>query len=428
VYKIAPERLKKELNQRKNSYMKNIYLLIFILFIAICSGCRNNDESKNKIPAIDIIAHLENIQQINLSEIANEIRYVSLETRDDIFVSDMSKFYVSDKHIIATDMESLILFDRAGKFISKFGSKGRGPGEYQFISNLSIENEEMVFFNSVNDLFEFDTDGNFIKKYANILKVDEKYPIQNWRMINDSLLIGNVDNMTGKIEYKALIINKNGEIIRAFKNYDLLQSTGSRVYGGYARIFEFGNTIYFKELFNDTLFALDNEYELIPKFVFKLGDFGVPNSVRVKFPPITNDYLTISDIALTKNLMIMRVRLGDNLASTGPLSGNSTNAVCIFNKDSGELTFCKPSDEEEAIFPIGINNDLDGGPRFNPTKMVSDSIMVMSISAKQLREYVASQEFRMNKAKYMERKQDIIELANSLTDYDNPVLMFVRFK
>jgi hypothetical protein len=408
--------------------MKNIYLLIFILFVAICCGCRNNDESKNKIPTIDIIAHLENIQQINLSEIANEIRYVSLETRDDIFVSDISNFYVSDKHIIAKDKESLILFDRAGKFISKFGSKGRGPGEYQFISNLFIENEEMIFFNSGNDLFEFDTDGNFIKKYANILIVDEKYPIQNWRMINDSLLIGNVDNMTGKIEYKALIINKNGEIIRAFKNYDLLQSTGSRVYGGYSRIFEFGNTIYFKELFNDTLFVLDSEYKLIPKFVFNLRDYGVPNSARVKFPPVTNNYLTISDIALTESLMVIRLRLGNNLASTGPLSGNSTNAVCIFNKDTGELTFCKPSDEEEAIFPLGINNDLDGGPRFNPDKMVNDSIMLMSISAKQLRDYVASQEFRMNKAKYMEWKQYLIELASGLTDYDNPVLMFVRFK
>jgi hypothetical protein len=408
--------------------MKNLTLLFIILLIVISSGCQNNDDSKNKIQTIDIIAHLENIQQINLSQIANEIRYVPLENRDDIFIADLSNFYVSDKHIIAKDRESLILFDKTGRFITKFGNRGRGPGEYQSISNIFIGNEKMVFFNSIVDLFEFDTDGNFIKKYANILKVDEKYPIQNWRMINDSLLIGNVDNMTGQIEYKALIINKNGETIRAFKNYDLLQSTGSRVYGGYARIFEFGNTIYFKELFNDTLFVLHNEYELIPKFVFNLGDYGVPNSVRVKFPPITNDYLTISDIAQTKNLMVMRVRLGDNLASTGPLSGNSTNAVCIFNKDTGELAFCKPSDEEEAIFPIGINNDLDGGPRFNPTKMVNDSIMVMSISAKQLREYVASKEFQTNNPKYMERKQDLIELANNLTDYDNPVLMFVTFK
>lgn len=52
----------------------------------------------------------------------------------------------------------------------------------------------------------------------------------------------------------------------------------------------------------------------------------------------------------------------------------------------------------------------------------------MWIEAKQLKEHVASDDFKNNSPKYPEKKKELENIANSLSEFDNPVLMFVTFK
>ena len=52
----------------------------------------------------------------------------------------------------------------------------------------------------------------------------------------------------------------------------------------------------------------------------------------------------------------------------------------------------------------------------------------MSIKVDELKNHIASDDFKNGVAKYPEKKKQLEELANSLTVFDNPVLMFVTFK
>jgi hypothetical protein len=45
-----------------------------------------------------------------------------------------------------------------------------------------------------------------------------------------------------------------------------------------------------------------------------------------------------------------------------------------------------------------------------------------------IRTYVASNEFKNSRFKYPEKKKELVKLANSLKETDNPVLMVVRLK
>lgn len=100
----------------------------------------------------------------------------------------------------------------------------------------------------------------------------------------------------------------------------------------------------------------------------------------------------------------------------------------IYNKKTGDLVFSKPTSTDNPLFTTGLYNDIDNGPRFLPQKQINDSTMVMWIESKQLKEHIASDDFKNDSPKYPEKKKELETFANSLSEFDNPVLMFVTFK
>jgi hypothetical protein len=74
----------------------------------------------------------------------------------------------------------------------------------------------------------------------------------------------------------------------------------------------------------------------------------------------------------------------------------------------------------------GMNDDLYGGPNFWPRTIKGDSIIISWVEAMKFREYIASDTFEKSNPKFPEKKGDLENLADSLKDTDNPVLVLVR--
>ena len=74
----------------------------------------------------------------------------------------------------------------------------------------------------------------------------------------------------------------------------------------------------------------------------------------------------------------------------------------------------------------GMNDDLYGGPNFWPRTIKGDSIIISWVEAMKFREYIASDAFEKSNPKFPEKKGDLENLADSLKDTDNPVLVLVR--
>jgi hypothetical protein len=412
--------------------MKSNFCIILSLFLPFVTSCNTDQESNDSIITIDIVANMNNLKQVNLSQFTNEIQYIPLESREDASLSGIRELDIKDNNIIITDGNALFLYEMTGHLISKFGTKGRGPEEYQFISNLSLGKDKKIFFNSSQDLFEFNSDGSFGKKYSKILMVDNMFYLGVWRLVDDSLLFGRIDNTTGQMKYKAFLINKCGKVKHSYKNYDLFeQKPTSRVWGGKAQISQFNGSVFYNEQFTDTIFSLDNKYDLIPRYYFNLGNLKMPKTVRTVFmewAPKLYDYLSIEDFFQTKNYLLLIVNFGKSYTDNRlPTSGN-LKVLGLFNKHSGELIFCQSTSNYYNIKKTGLKNDIDGGPVFSPQIMVNDSTMAMHISVKNLKEIIASDEFKNSTPKLPEKKKHLEELVNRLTEFDNPVLMLVTFK
>lgn len=429
--------------------MKSISLLIGLLYLFVFASC-NRQKGDIHISLIDIENNLNNMKEIHLSQFADNVQYVAMESYVDNQLIWSTNFYAdfSDKYIVDSDGRTCLLYDNQGHLIRQIGKQGRGPGEYTLIINAFLTNEN-VYIRDYADLIEYKLDGTFVKKRKRGFISGEKYRLEEAIMINDSMIFGNVENETGQDEYKALIIDKKGNIKSSYKNYILFKLGSGSSHAkspGRANIYKFGDRIFFKEFLNDTLFQMDDNYHLLPYYIFEFGKYKEPLSERgMKWDQIDlSSYINLYGVFETENFLILDCglnkffpakRLTPEIIKLPGLQDytqwyNTKSVLGIYDKKTRNLVFSKPTNTDNHLFTSGFYNDIDAGPRFIPDKMVNDSTMVMKIKFDYLKEHIASDDFKNSISKYPERKKRIEVLVDSLNKakFDNPVYMFVTFK
>jgi hypothetical protein len=418
------------------------YLSSISLTILVCA-CVWNKGKNNSIIQVNVETGLNNMEVVNLSEFTDNIVYVPLQTVSDIPFGYIHSIDFSENFILVSDMSSCLLYDSSGHYITKIGSKGRGPGEYPYITNISFDSKNKIWLSDTENLYEYNDDGSFIKKNVNGVLVNATYYLPNWIPVYDSLFLGNVPNYSGKSEYKALITNGRGSVNYSYKNYIIFnrkkEMTGL---DDHANIYPFKKEIFFKELNNDTLFHLSERLTLIPSVVFNLGKLKEPMAERenFKFDDHMLKYIYVENTYQTEDFLFLDCQLGNHfpakrltpkkfaVPTLKPVLFNTQNALGIYNWKKRSLMFCAPTSTDNPLFTSGLYNDIDGGPRFFPSRQVNDSTLAMWVTAKDLKDHVASNEFKNSTPKYNNKKKQLQDLAGRLTENDNSVLMFVTFK
>jgi hypothetical protein len=425
-----------------NRIMKNGVFYITVI-IQMLFSCTPGIDTEGSGKIIDVQENIANFHEEVLSNYAGEIIYIPLETRSDLILNENILFDCNEDYIVTVDHKlALVLYDKRGRFIRSFGSKGRGPEEYQSVSNLHLE-KNRILFNSMYDVYEFNIKGEFIGKYPDILRAEDRFFLDPWRLIQDSLIFGHVPNDDGKAPYKALLINMNGEVVNAYTNHDILTNYGSRIPGGTTQIYSFKGNLCFKEEFTDTLFRLTNTKMLVPYYTFNLGKLKVPEKIRSNFFEYfasKRDYIAITNILELEKYLLLEIDFGNSFPVSRVLEKDSAvqkevNKIAkptsiglgIYQKGTGKFVICEPKDQDKLFINNGITNDIDAGPAFFPQKMVNDSTLAMIISAEDFTEYLESYEFKNAEARSLEKKTRLIKLAENINYADNPVLMYVKF-
>jgi hypothetical protein len=428
----------------------SVQLFGLICFFAI-SSCSYGQKRVKSVPVIDIAGNFANMEEIYLSRFSDNIRYVPLQSNMDHPLRWNTNLYAdfSENYIVDSDGRTCLLYNNDGHFIKQIGSQGRGPGEYTGIRYVKLMNNKILIYEySTDDLIEYKIDGSFVKRYNSGLTGNKKYRMLEATFLNDSLIFGNIENFTGKDEFKALIIDYQGNIIKYYKNYIFFkldpglshaQSPGDAIY------YSFGNKTFFKEFLNDTLFQLDDKFKLTPSYVFNFGKYKESLSDRGKrWTDIDLDsYFCLYQINQTENFLILDCGLNKYFPAKRltpeiiRLPGmkdytqwyNTRSVTGIYDEKTGKLVFAQPSTTDNHLSASGIYNDIDAGPRFVSNGMVNDSTMVMKIRFDYLIEHIKSADFKKNMPKYPDRKKKLEMFVDSLkkAEFDNPVYMFVTF-
>ncbi len=414
-----------------------IAVSLIIIFL-IPFYCKEAD--KSSIPVINIAGNTDNFKQFNLSDLAFNVEYAVLESVPEAMLIGISFLDISEDYILVSDRDKCLLFDRSGNFISRIGSKGRGPGENNFFAQVKIFGDRIFLPDGLTgEVNIFNTKGEFLKTFKSPGTFANANH-HNWTVLTDTSYLVQIPDHAENGKYRIALINDKGEILKGFTITayfnDYEASRGLRIM---ARFYKRNDKVFYKELFNDTIWQVD-ENSIAPIYVTNLGknefsyDYktlsGVSfiqkfiETVRASIVFESNSYISfIMQLGRKYNLDIYKAVRGPG----GEMMGIH-QIIGLYDKQNDEFFLVAPSNVDHQIEPTGIKNDIDGGINFMPRYAVNDTLIVGWFEAFELKMYVASESFKNSTPRYPAKKKELEKLAASLDENDNPVLMLVKLK
>ena len=378
------------------NYMKTALILIINFSIVFFFSC-SSDKSTN-IKIIDPGEIVE--KKITLSEIANEIIYIPLS--NEILCGEIYPELTDNLIIIKPSREGLLAFDHNGKFKSRIGQRGKGPGEYLYASKFTFDskNKTIYILDISSKIIKYSMKGDFLQEIQ-LQNLGQKFFSEIIFSKNKIYLYEGINQGYGKYDW--ILIDTLGNLL--FEKFNAIEEFPS-FHGFIGNKQEtYNNSLYYWNQINDTIFKINGKkYE--PAFLFAKGDFRFP---KQKIKAFSTEYFFPHKIFFTKDYLFFSYNY------------HFQNCIGIYIKSEQQLYVINKTKDTE--FP-GIVNDIDGGLSFIPTSYYQNNkkeeFLVGDIIPLELKAHVASQTFIESKTKYPEKKKELEKLANSLDENDNP--------
>jgi len=424
------------------------FTILIILFNFSC----NPDLEQHDITFIDIKNNLHNFQFVNLSEFADDIEYISLETLDSNLLRSIAHLVVTKDRFIISDFSSCMAFDREGKYICTYGGKGNGPGQYAYsIERISIDEDNGKVYLTIpsqKKFIEFSLEGSFIREIS--IPSYDVNPL--YEVLENDIFLG-VQFMP-LAKNRLIMFTDKGVITNTYPNYysDTELQGNIPAYNflnmNFTRLITIKDKILYKEGLSDTAFYLNKvNLQREPAYYFSFGkyrnaieylksitgnrlDKSIMNHMSVTGFIEIDDFLFFTcNFCLympeSEVILVDKSRIPEGVTSLSSL--NSVRS--IFSKKTSELVFLKKSEGFESWYDArGMVNDIDGGLTFWPDFQPYGNMLIKVVDAYRIKNYVVSEEFKNSNPKYPEKKLELEQLANKIDYEDNPVLIITKLK
>lgn len=383
--------------------MKKATLFLTVLLII---ACQNDNKLSSDLLTYDL-TDLSEATEIKLSELgAEDIKYIPLETDSGSLMFKIKKLVKINDAYVINDYKRIISFTSDGKFISQVGKKGRGPKEYSFANDFSVNSNGNVYILSDDEdkIYVYNLNGKFLK-YFNC-------PPQTTDIWNiDDAIFCFSANKNGTITNSFDILDNNGLVIRTFPNkYRYKPRKFYTVLSTECLLYKYQDETFVKEIFSDTVFKFKNDV-ITPAYIFNHTEELFPVKAREgKWGlEVFKKYIIQRKFFRTENNVYYEFTYkGNSYGFLGTLKGNKNSKLINLNK--------------------GIINDIDGGINFKFNLSDEDGTFIGWIDSHILKNHVTTEAFKNSTPKYPEKKKELEKLANSLNENDNPVLMLVKLK
>lgn len=397
-------------------------LTLIILFLTSCAI--DEKETDQQIEFIDIYTAINNKKKAFLSEFVTEVEYIPLETAAETFISENARFRVEDYIVVRNsgiNRTPLILFDKkTGKFIRNIGKIGRGPDEYNIPAPYFYNELNKTFYtldDTHREVKTFDTCGKYIESFKvpewvepSINRVTRFAYIEAY--LNDSTYVCFTDNFNGQIKTKLVLFTRD-QILKFFPNFlswgDKESSKNSRGSFSVTTFIRWNDNLYFKELFNDTMFTVKID-KLIPRFVFRYGKYGLPYDRQDKIITnerrINSDYILMNDMDENPDYLFFQLFFQNKFHT------------CFYNKNKNTTTVCMTSDGSVSA----LTDDINGFMPVVPEGFTQNNEMISILKPKDIIDWIHK---NPEKAALLEQR---FEWLKNITEFSNPIVLIAKCK
>jgi hypothetical protein len=434
----------------KTFFMKrktnNIVIGSFI-FLLLTGSC-NKKKDTFPINIIPVANTVGTYSILNLSDYAENIRYIPLETNDKALITPLSLqiIYENEKILIVdhttSNKKNCYLFDSTGKFCQKIGQQGQGPDDYLDLANVSIY-ENLIYLMTWHKILIYDTTGHLVEKIdLKSEEIPEEYR-RSWlrRIIplKNNAFIVNVATMLGYYP-TAYLFETNQSIVESIKEYPnsvKLDKLGSGISSGDNELgcmYRYKDNVRIYKSINDTIFTIDQNTEMQEAFIFELGKYkptrtyfegksgGADRVQRLQnhinqsknfiFPhPI---YESLNHLFISFDFGIHAPESFEFINLAG-FQGTNNFVYSVFDKNTGELTLMRQPIKGK----LGFKNDIDNGPIIWPNYISSKNELVTFILPEDFMEYYNN----------IKNPSAVLkEIAGKLMIDDNPIVIVSKLK
>jgi hypothetical protein len=283
---------------------KLIYLFTLSCFLLFSCGSERKQGDLLEIP-VDI----EQDFSLALSEIAEEIVTIELELTNESLVNpdQIYRVLLSENYLIIAQLNRVLAFNKDGKFIRSIGSRGQGPGEYNHIWSLALDekNKRLIILNSMPwKIICYDLDGKFLTEAVNpvrrytthallddinyiddefLIAVDQQGQNDEQQFFNRSVVYRMNDNfqVTDSIIVRNIYMEDFGAT--SYSGKDFILKGNESVYLYYNNNIETlqpGESILANTILPDTLYRIE-ENQLVPELRLKFKNDGLGGSGKL---------------------------------------------------------------------------------------------------------------------------------------------------
>ena len=377
--------------------MLRFYLIIFT-FLAVC-GCNNPKQDRT---GKEIVLNLSDPgnSELTTSDIFSDLVYVPLETREGSYISKVSQYIISEKYIIILDRDQgkVLLFSGTGAFLRNISARGKGPGEYLEVRNISFfEEEEIICLTDIQSKVDFyNTSGEFLSSIP-------YSPGAYWVEAVKDKIFCFYPFPVNKIneDYQISIFDKYGRFIKKSLNrYEGLGYPGSPMAN--PKIVSSHNEILFWEEYSDSVYSINKNGEFEVKYWFRYSN---QQPAHKKIQEIGAD-----PDSWKRGMHISNFTEAGNYLFIESVSDGLFNYL-IYNRMTGTSRKIKMINNK-----YGLAETLDGGITFWPDYSINGIVSMVAMPDEIINHFKDTADKEM--------LNDIfIELAHSIQLNSNPILI-----
>jgi hypothetical protein len=427
---------------------------------------------------IDLAGSLNNLKEINLSDIASRITYVRMEPVPDSTLPVNLKFnyHLMDNNIVAVNLYGIHLYSKDGRYIhsivkNRFTGVKVMSGSVAFWNDYTMKGGGVSVWSNDNDLYYNYSDNitgqKYIMKYdcsSTQLTPDYKFDPEKPDQISGFGTIA-VDLNHGKTEppkprkhqgmfggpaeflFKQrdvfmldnnsyslpsygdnmmIVLSNNGDTLSTFSMLEKLKNYTKELQRGtdQGTQYEHNGKQYFRPEFNDTVFQVIPPNRLLPVYVLKLGNYKVSKQLGVDPDFKLTGKIIPGEWAETKDYILITYTMDDYDCQNTRKKKTVKIYHAIFSKLTHKLSVINgdPFDYSPEI----LKNNFDGGvPVWTSSYMIGNNgEMLISLKGRELIDRVKSEQFKVSKAPETKKKE--LEKLAQVVSNNEDILMIVQ--